>query len=231
MNNIDFNKNIYYRNIIRETISGPGPKQLIAGDMNAGFYGDVSSGDLIDGNSLAQEINFTAGTSKDAYIGWLKCSIDNKTIYIAKRTLRSDIAWGDMYSSNIVYGPEETNENITEITIDGKVYVVRLMKGANEDPTTLSPNDNWDDPSEANQSEWKKLMQPLEQNSQWGAYPSDSLGFTNSTGNQTWCQETTSSNSNYHVLRGVNNSLDLYTRDDENNLSLRGWRPVLELIG
>ncbi len=45
-----------------QTNFGPGPQELIAGDMTAGFFGEVPSSGFITGAELSNAIGLTAGT-------------------------------------------------------------------------------------------------------------------------------------------------------------------------
>ena len=78
---------------------GIGPTELIAGDMQAGFFGEVLASELFTGPELASEINLTAGTAQ-----W-----DNEP-YVAKKPYRHSISWDSIAAVNAVYGGENDAE-------------------------------------------------------------------------------------------------------------------------
>ena len=61
--------------------NGPGPKTLIAGDMTAGFFGEVPTTELFSGTELSSMIGLTAGTAQHSTQPWLKFAKDNKIIF------------------------------------------------------------------------------------------------------------------------------------------------------
>ena len=50
-----------------DTTDAPGPKILIAGTMQAGFFGEVSAEQLISGNDLALMVGISEGTGHIGY--------------------------------------------------------------------------------------------------------------------------------------------------------------------
>jgi len=129
---------------------------------DVGYFGEVSSSDLISGDDLATELSLTAGTAQNSDAGWLKfyvgpnafCNRQGNAyiLYVAKRTMRYNLSWNDINSAGGVDGT-------TEVEIDGQSYSVRLMQGADADPSTYSfgtncsqnagGNSEWNDPKTA----------------------------------------------------------------------------------
>ena len=121
---------------------GPGPQTLIAGDMTAGFFGEVSADELFRGDELALMVGVTEGVAQNSAAGWLKFAHNNKIKYIAKQAFRHTVSWDHLYSRGIVYGTDDdgvaprgtaTNQ-YTTVEKDGSQFVVRLTTGANGDP-------------------------------------------------------------------------------------------------
>src|SRR5690554_6845855 len=107
--------------------TGPGPKELSAGTVAHGFYGEVSSEEFISYTDLALEVGLSAGTPlTDA--GWLKFADGDKVLFVAKRPIRYRITMQDLKTRNVVDGS-------TEITIGEGRYRVRLMTGLNDNPS------------------------------------------------------------------------------------------------
>lgn len=135
-----------------------GSKTIVAGDLNYGFYGEVSATDFISGDDLASLIGLTAGISQNSDAGWLKVVEGSKMLLIAKKTFRHSISWDNINSVGAVFGKI--------ITIDGVKYIVRLLS------TT----------------EWDKFMYPLHINHPngspvWANYSDCDLLVKTSCGN------------------------------------------------
>lgn len=121
---------------------GPGPQTLIAGDMTAGFFGEVSADELFRGDELALMVGVTEGTAQNSTASWLKFAHNGKIKYIAKQTFRHTISWDHLYSRGIVYGTDDTGvaprgtatNQFTTVEKDGSQFVVRLMTCASADP-------------------------------------------------------------------------------------------------
>jgi len=219
----------------------PGPATLIAGDMQAGFFGEVSASELISGDALASFVGISQGTSQNSTAGWLKFAWQGKILFVAKKTFRNSISWDHINGANAVYGGKT-------VEIDGLSYKIRLLKGANNDPAGAY------DGAICHGSEWNRLMLPIHQeaiNKNW-AYPDNvesdipvwahNLGtgtqgrytdedllthYNHGSGSYSWCQEVAESAAS-RVLRGyygVSYSRSLASSSTHSN---RGWRPCLE---
>lgn len=221
----------------------PGPATLIAGDMQAGFFGEVSASELISGDALASLVGISQGTSQNSTVGWLKFAWQGKILFVAKKAFRNSISWDHINSANAVYGGKT-------VEIDGLTYKIRLMKGALTDPS------EYEDPDRgAHGSEWNRLMLPIHQEAidkSW-AYPAyvesdipvwaHGLGtgtqnrytdedlLTKSdygSGSYSWCQETRKDKAVNRVFRGpggVSGSGSLVSSSTDSHY---GWRPCLE---
>ena len=116
---------------------------LIAGTSTLGYYG--FNRDIISGTSLASSIGLTAGTAINSNEGWLKYSYQGKVCYIAKKPLRYNLSWADVYRAGAVYGTDDNGTfppatgNRTQnarVTIAGKAYRVMLPRIKDADPST-----------------------------------------------------------------------------------------------
>lgn len=170
---------------------GPGPQTLIAGDMTAGFFGEVSADELFRGDELALMVGVTEGVAQNHAAGWLKFAHNGKIKYIAKQAFRHSVTWDHLYSRGIVYGTDDngvaprgtaTNQ-FTTVNKDGSQFVVRLMTCASADP--FPESDPLYGTADMYQmdigagSEWNELMYRVH-----SAIPSDPLtdGFNASHG-------------------------------------------------
>lgn len=179
-----------------------GSNTIVAGDSSYGFYGEVSSEDLISGNDLASLIGLTAGTAQNSDAGWLKVVDKNKMLLIAKKTFRHTISWDNINAVNGVFG--------RTISIDGVKYVLRLLS------TT----------------EWDRFMYPLHVDHpngvpNWANYTNTDLGVVTGNGRATW---TSTPSSSSRVDRGYSSVTNSSVTPPSNESSSYGWRPVLEVL-
>ena len=166
---------------------GPGPEELIAGDAQAGFFGEVESNEFITGEQLCNELGITQGRLQYSDTEWLKFASKGETIFVAKKPIRNDISWDHIYEQGAVYGdgliagesgaehhnpPGTAIRQDATVEIDGNTYKVRLLRGAADDPT-----DSHDDPdrgsigtldgnynSSESENEWNNLFLPIHEN-------------------------------------------------------------------
>ncbi len=233
-----------------DDLSGsPGPKDLIAGDMEEGFFGEVSASELITGDALASQVGISQGTSQYSTAGWLKFAYKDKILFVAKKPIRNSISWDAINTAKCVYG----DSGDKQIIVDGKTYKVRLMRA-------LDPSINPKAAASAHSgnvnhgSEWNRLMCQIHEqalNKSWdypdnvesdigvlehnlgngnqGMYNDADLGVASSDGGYSWCQEmgTTTSGRLFRGGGGVSGSNSNTSSDTTSNY---GWRPVLELV-
>lgn len=122
--------------------TGPGPQTLQAGDMNDGFFGEVSASELFSGDELSLTLGVTEGTSQNGDAGWLKFASNGDILFVAKRNFRHSISWDHLYSRGLVYGTDDDGQaprgtptnQYTTVERSGNRFAVRLLTGANADP-------------------------------------------------------------------------------------------------
>ena len=212
----------------------PGSNMLIAGDMNAGYFGVVPASELITGDALASMVGISAGTSQFSSEGWLKFAYQGKIQFVAKKPIRHRISWDSINSANCVYGDRT-------VTIGGLTYKIRLMRGANKDPAEGAQG------TTNHNSEWNKLMLPIHikaKDKSWGSpnnveadVPYWGIDFTDvdlhtdithgGFGSSSLCQETVGYN---RILRGGNGVSSSDAAFYRSSYAPYGFRPVLELI-
>ncbi|ASV44097.1 hypothetical protein PBI_SCTP2_82 [Salicola phage SCTP-2] len=219
---------------------GIGPSELIAGDMQAGFFGEVDASELFTGPELASEINLTAGTAQWDNEPWLKFAYKGDILYVAKKPYRYSISWDDISAVNAVYG----GENDAEVAKSGYNFKVRLLKGASNDPTswngdntTEGASNSYYDPVESIGSEWNDLIYRIHQDtptnqegSNWANYTDSDIVVSSGDGRRTWCQETPSYDTSRRVYRGVGSLSNFSASTSSFSNSNSGWRPCLTLI-
>lgn len=224
----------------------PGPATLIAGTMQAGFFGEVSASELIAGDALAAQCGISQGTGQNSTAGWLKFAWQNKILFVAKKPIRNSISWDAINTAKCVYG----GSGDKTIVVDGLTYKVRLLKGANKDPAGAYNG------AICHNSEWNRLMLPIHQEAiskNW-AYPDNvesdipvwahNLGtgtqgrytdedllthFNHGSGSYSWCQEVAESSA-FRVTRGDYGVSISNSRASSYTHSNYGWRPCLEFV-
>jgi hypothetical protein len=208
----------------------------MASDGGVDWYGEVLAKDLIDGIELAKLIGLTAGAAQYSDAGWLHVGLDGTELYIAKRPLRRTISWDSLNAVDAVYGSRI-------LTIKGVDYKIRLLKGANSDPTIRTSGY---DVSSARGSEWNRIFYRLTNDTyldskntkaseepfvRLAEYSESDLILhyqTGRGGSYNWCQETSGSN---RVIRGRNGVSYMYWYSPVIASADMGWRPVLEKVG
>lgn len=221
--------------------SGPGNKQLLAGDKTLGYFGEVSDSELFTPAGVIRGMNFNVGTDV-AQSGniWLKFIRNEVVLFIAKKPFKTGVAWNDIYAAGLVYG---TRDNGLYPTSGAPAYQFRqLTKIEGSKTWTLKPRlmTGWSgDPAVQNSlesdyinSEWHQLLGRVTTLSngsiveKWDDFTAADLGANSDL--TSWVKETYSVNILYAVKKGGTSVLTA------NAFSIKttgyGWRPVLELI-
>lgn len=219
--------------------TGPGPGSLSGGTLEAGYYGDVPSSELVTGSVLAALVGLGAGTAINNSTSWLKFSLDNKTLFVAKMPLRYNLLGADLRRTG-----NDLLDGTTRINIDGRTYIVRALKGAA--PGALLPlNTNNYVVSQTHTSEWNRLMYHVVKSpfgnastsiaaegittGDWARYTETQLGTLNNYGASSFCSDLGAGNQ--YVTRGQGgiSYARSYAAITPVN-TFMGWRPVLELV-
>jgi len=229
--------------VAEELNLGPGSQQLIAGDMTAGFFGEVPTSELITGDDLATAIGLTAGISQNSNEPWLKFALDDNIIYVAKKPYRHSISWQHIYQAGAVYGTGDNGLQDANISVDGFSLDVTLLKGANTDPTGTDAVGY--DLAYTHNSEWNRLMYPIHSGvhtdssnpstpsvpyAQWATYSDGDLLVHRDfgDGSYSWTQETPASSSR-RPGRGGLGVTHVFNTSATNITVGAGWRPCLRL--
>lgn len=210
----------------------PGGKKPVVKEEQYAFYGEVSTDNLIDGDSLALKIGLSSGSSQNRYAGWLKFLYKGKILFVAKKKLRINLSWDDINSVDAVYGD-------TIVEIKGLNYKVRLLRGIGEDvqpdPSIYQEKYAGD---ACHYSEWNNLFCPISEEapSLW-QYPDNvqepisklKKTYTNieldMSEPSSWCQEACGAGRSYRGGKGVS-----HANATSSSSTTEGWRPVLELV-
>jgi len=152
---VEFGKTYYYRTqtikngdaaisaqikVIATTYTGPGPQQLIAGDTECGFYGEVTEQELDNpGLLMSRVIGVTSFLGSNT--NWLKFSYKGKVLYLPKQMV-SQCTYKTLYDAKVIDGKRgsprypmshaPTLEQYREEVIRGQRFIVRTPEGDNE---------------------------------------------------------------------------------------------------
>lgn len=212
----------------------PGNSMVESGDMDSGYFGEVSAEALFTGTELAALVGISEGASQFDDEGWLKLVIDGKIIFKSKKPFKHSISWDHINSKGCVDGTKKVTKN-------GVTYKVRLMKGGNGNVSDMAKGPKG--------SEWNRLMLPIHVKAKdqswayganvdtptpyWGIDFTDQDLHTHSShgsGTYQWCQEAFHSNAALRVSRGYLGVS--YSRGDtpSHTTVSFGWSPVLEVV-
>ena len=224
---------------------GPGPNKLIAGTMQEGFFGLVTSSQFITGDALASAITLTNGTSQNSTTDWLKLASGGKILFSPMKAIRYDISWNHIFNKGAVWGDGTTGGDRT-VQVQGFTFKVRLFRGLNNnyDPKQVPAGYTG---VHCHGSEWNRLILPLHvgaKTGSWGSYGSNvesglpywgtdftdaDLQVASGNGRASWCQNYVHSSA-ARCVRGVDGVAHSRVDASSGTSTTYGWRPVLELV-
>ncbi|MDS1004194.1 hypothetical protein P9J83_11900 [Clostridium sporogenes] len=191
---------------------GNGNTSQFSGNMSDWTIGDTSSDD-------------------NKKLRWVKIKDGNRTLLICDRNILNNMHWDALNNAGYVDG--------TNITIDGNEYLCRLLSGGE----TYRVKDNRYSGGTPTDNEWDRFIcnednikgLPIPQDYDLANIDDTYKSFDgnhNQTwhwwGSRSWCKETYTESSSYHIFRGDASARYLLEYSTYNgNL---GWRPVLEYI-
>lgn len=217
--------------------SGPGNKELLAGTLQAGYFGEISASELFQGSEVDVASGLTTGTLSSPLVTWLKFAYKGKFLFVAMKQIRTNLAWMDLYNAGLVYGERGGGKYIPASgAVDQFKYLYkddgdgrwffknRLIRGMSQDPGTIDQHAG---------SEWDDLLYRVITGEavlgRWASI-SPSLFSYNGSAMQSWVMETDTANLNNTFYRGssvIGANVSRLKTDTVTNI---GWRPVLELF-
>lgn len=154
IDDVEFGKTYYYRTqtlkggdsvtssqlkVIATTYTGPGPQELISGDTECGFYGEVTEQEL-DNPGLLMTRVLGVAAPYGASTNWLKFSYKGKILYISKQMI-TPTSYKALYDAKLIDGKRglpryplahaTTLEQYREEVIRGQRFIVRTIEGDN----------------------------------------------------------------------------------------------------
>lgn len=212
----------------------PGPKDLITGDSNLGFYGEFPASEFITFPDLSAAVGVTEGTLPQTNEKWLKIAYAGKILYIPKTPVRHNLSWADLNSHQVVSAMQDT-----QIPIRGYNFRVRLMQGSNTNPYPSASGDAAGGQYSTG-TEWNKIMYGLMPSAVQPAdmegislanYTTSELGFSPiGDGSCPWVMETAINDGAVLRTDGSGNIKYISQLAKTFKDTYRGWRPVLEYV-
>jgi len=228
--------------------SGPGPKVLMSGTEDLGYFGQVTATELFGAKDFLTRAaiagtTLVASANTQVYT-WLKFFFKRKVIYIAKIPFASGLTWENAYKAGLVYGergtglfpvagsPTDQYRPMTKQDNGKTCYLVpRLIHGLAMDNYASKDDDQYAG------SEWTELLgrtvieanRPITE--KWDNFFMVDIGSGGSE--YTLGLETNRNNLNTAVyMTDPNSVVNRFTHRDsvsktQNNLY---YRPVLELV-
>lgn len=223
--------------------SGPGIKTLAKGDLQLGYFGEVTTTELFSGTELMANVGLTA-TGNDvstASTGWFKFAFKGKILYFARTQFRLLVSWNDLYNLGLIYGTKDTGTfpvgaGVVQYRPQRKIesgrsyYLIpRCADAFTTDPGRFSSAPMGD----SQNTEWYQCMGRLQ--SGWG--PADkwaafAIGYvTYGSRYEAWSR-TTRTEDVTNALTIGNSSYGYPTAQAKAGYAIPecAWRPVLELI-
>ena len=209
--------------VFDDMTGSPGPKMLMYGDMDAGFFGVVPNNEFMPVEDVILELGSTTGRQRNLETEWFKFASEGKILFkTVKPAKRHDYA-----HNNGSLEREWGGGQILEF--DGNLYKSRFMKGI-QDNSKQDERDRSKESYQAkfNDTEFTKLMLPLFENAR-------DNGFIRDVRNQFIMKDRTDF---WPIKGGVGlNQLDIGVRDQPSDwvstelLSHKNTKLYVEYLG
>lgn len=111
--------------------SGPGPTELLCGNMKRGFFGICTATELFTQQELADIIGIGGvGGGVTGTNTWLKFIYEGKILFFPTRPCRASISWNTCYYSGLIYGTDDTGPSVGQTPLTNQLKIV--SKGNND---------------------------------------------------------------------------------------------------
>jgi len=155
--------------IVANPRKGPGPVAVTIGDFSYGYFGTVTSGELINTNDLRAAVGLTVGSVNQQGPIWHKWIRNGKVLFVPNGPLCGNISWKTLYDLGLVFGvdgpgPYNAGANVNQsakVTIGGDQFRVRCMTGFDDTLTRFPATPSVTEPTELWPNEWNDIIYPL----------------------------------------------------------------------
>ena len=140
--------------------SGPGSKQMLFGDMTEGYFGLVSTVDMLSPGEFFRQVLEPDNRGSvlpvpNPNLYWLKFALDDEIVYISSQPLTTNLSWETIYAAGAVDGSGEevkfppsgkpSTQQLALVTVhaDGRDYYLRprLPRISATDPCVTATGD------------------------------------------------------------------------------------------
>lgn len=131
---------------VQDITNSPGPKTLLRGDTNVGFYGFVQPSEMgliagnvagkqdFNGSNLALAVGISQGTEFNINVPLMKFHYKGKVLFIPLTGYRHTVTWDAIYNAGAVFGTSDegllppTGRIGTDLTIDATDNSINCTK-------------------------------------------------------------------------------------------------------
>lgn len=130
--------------------TGPGPQELLWGDLDLGAYGTIPEINFITTTRLWSMLNLQYSAQTQA-VTWRKFVRRGKTLFVPDRAICYSIPWNVVYNKGMVFGvsgpgPQvptgsSPTDQLNKVTIQNNDFIVRMPTGVDDrnNPNRLQP--------------------------------------------------------------------------------------------
>ena len=225
---------------------GPGPKELIAGDIFSGYFGEVPGTEFITPGDLQQAVSISGGTSSSQpdNLAWFKFMYNGRILFTPRLNIRFGLNYKNLYEQGLVYGVDgpgvivpagsaPTNQ-LRTISVLGYTFKVRLMTSSDDNTVFDGIEKDIVAPFSRFGEVGNLLLRLSSYHTEdpWEDYILSYIGFPTSGVRVFPAQECTEDGIVGAYLQNVSDTIRVRsTYETGSSLGTSvGWRPVLELI-
>lgn len=123
---------------------GPGPSELVYGDMSLGYFGSLTYAELFTAPEILTLTKMGLSALGNGLINWDKFARNGKILYVPSTPLALNQTWANAYDRGCVFGVDgpgpwrtpnwnggEVNQ-LTKISKSGNDFIVRLPTGLDD---------------------------------------------------------------------------------------------------
>ena len=101
---------------------------------DTGYFGLISTTELIGGNELASRCGYTSGSAQQDTAGWIKFYWHGALVYCVKKQIRYNTCWDHMNAHNVLFGWCSGKNNSKFLDIQGAKYRINVWTGSKYAP-------------------------------------------------------------------------------------------------
>ena len=195
----------------------PGPNDLLEGDVDLGYFGTVSSEELLNQKDLGFYTGYWGGLFNQPLPIWFKFAYKKKIVYIPKTAIRTHSNWNELEEKGLIFG----NKDTTIFRHLNTLFLTRLINAADETFNQNSVTSNLSSDDVFLNSEWGQLLGRVSSNNtwfhlddKWLTYSDNDLGFIGN-GSRTLTQNTIVDTTNVLTRgQGAVSNISLLNKND-----------------